>query len=201
MSNAHHIPTTPACLPRPRPESPHNADLISTLPDSILLPSCKGQDARHAVRALPSLFCPHPHVSLHAKHLPSRHIPSPASPAPVPHLNKLPSTLGNPPSSRKPSWSTEGASYLQFVLLHGILQSCQEVSILLLQPGHLALQAQQLLGPLISLCGKEKSFGLRWGLIRHWDTPALSLPCPQLTQSYSPLCSKICLATGASGPI
>lgn len=98
MSNAHHIPTTPACLPRPRPESPHNAGLISTLPDSTLLPSCKGQDARHAVSALPSLFCPHPHVSLHAKHLPSLHIPSPASPAPVPHLNKLPSTLGNSPS-------------------------------------------------------------------------------------------------------
>lgn len=47
-------------------------------------------------------------------------------------IQTLPSILGKPSSSRKPSQSAEGASYLQFVLLHGILQSRQEVSILLL---------------------------------------------------------------------
>ena len=53
-----------------------------------------------------------------------------------------------------PTITVAGGTHLKFVLLHGVLQSGQKVSVLLLQPGHLALQGQQLQRPLILLVGQ-----------------------------------------------
>jgi len=65
-------------------------------------------------------------------------------------------TAASPPvislPSPPPLW--QGAPHLKFVLLHGVLQRSQKVSVLLFQPGHLALQGQQLQRPLIFLGGQ-----------------------------------------------
>lgn len=122
---------------------------------------------------------------------------------PLPHFpiqrNSLPLWETLPPSCRKPS---RRKSILPAVCtapwhppkLPGSLDSPPPAG----PPGSAGSTAA---GPPHLPMRQGKSFRLRWGLLRHWDTPTLSLPCPQLTQAYSPPCSKSCLATGAPGPI
>lgn len=85
-----------------------------------------------------------------------------------------------------------GRPHLQLVLLHGVLQCGQKVSVLFLQAGHLALQGQQC--PLIFLRGRERGFrdspdGQSCLSLGHWVLSAL----PGSPEPYLLLCSKPCL--------
>lgn len=79
--------------------------------------------------------------------------------------------------------------HLQLVLLHGILQCSQEVSVLFLQPRHLALQDQQLLCPLVLLWGTRGGFrmGKELGAPQPWLS--LSLASLALLPTLLHVCS------------